>query len=74
MGFCPKLALFKKITYLKRTNLRKVKKNKIRIITFVEKEIIIISITAKKAAIKLIDEKEYLTTKINLESINVKKA
>jgi hypothetical protein len=74
LGFCSKWTLFKKITYLKRTNLIKVKKNKIRIITFVEKEIIIISITAKKVEIKLIDEKEYLTTKINLKGRNVKKA
>ena len=73
MGFCPKLALFKKITYLKRTNLRKVKKNKIIIITITEKEIIIIGIITKKVEIKLINEKEYLTTKINIKSWNVKK-
>jgi hypothetical protein len=68
LGFCPKLALFKKITYLKRTNLRKVKKNKIIIITITEKEIIIIGIITKKVEIKLINEKEYLTTKINIKS------
>ena len=73
MGFCSKLTLFKKITYWKRTNIREIKKNKIIIITITEKEIIIIGIITKKVEIKLINEKEYLTTKINIKSWNVKK-
>jgi hypothetical protein len=59
LGFCSKLTLFKKIIYLKRTDIREIKENERIIIAVVEEERIRISITSKKTTIKLINEKKY---------------
>lgn len=71
MGFCPELTVFKKIINWAITKLIKIKKNKRRSRIFIKEEIVIISWTSKKITVKLINEKKYWATKVNLKGLNL---
>lgn len=73
MGFCPKRTLSKKIINLKITKLIEVEENQRWSRAYFKEKVGIVSRITKKIIVKLINEKEYLTTKRIRESLNIKK-
>lgn len=73
MGLCSKRTLSKKIINIKITKLIEIEENQRWGRAYLEEKRRIVSWVAKKTIVKLINEKEYLTTKRIRESLNIKK-
>lgn len=72
MGLCSKWIIFKKGNNREGTDVVNVKEDKIIDRINSKEEAIRIVITSEEAEIELGGKKEYLTTKVNIKSLNIK--